>query len=97
MSTNVHQNSSIYLVGGQTIPLVDHHIIQIPPKSANRGPSTRDVKEGEKAIIPVAGHSVYRDENGNTIARTTADGKFLSGNAQLINKTLGKNSEAKEH
>ncbi len=97
MSTNVHQNSSIYLVGGQTIPLMGHHTIQIPPKSAGKGPSIHDVEVGEIAIIPVADHSVIRDDNGNTIGRATADGKILSGNSQAINKALGKNSVAREH
>ena len=65
-STNVHsEQNNIQIVGGQTIPTEKG--IEMPPKSAEKGPSTLDVRQGDIMEIPV-GDSILR-EDGKLVTR----------------------------
>ena len=94
-STNVHSKSekpiNIYCVCGQSIPK-ENGEIEMPPKVAQKGPSTIDVIEGPEMEIP-AGNSELR-----------ADGKIISGGkvvatleAEAYEKMAKKHSKDKEN
>lgn len=64
-STNVHsEQNNIQIVGGQVIPTEKE--MEIPPKSAGKGPSILDVRQGDTMEIAV-GESKLR-EDGNLVA-----------------------------
>lgn len=72
-STNVHsEENNIQIVCGQAIPTENE--MEIPPKSAGRGPSILDVRQGDIMEIPV-GESELREDgslvatNGTTVAK----------------------------
>ena len=92
-STNVHseQESNIQIVGGQVIPTGRE--MEIPPKSAGKGPSTLDVKQGEAMEISVGTSELHRD--GRLVARdgmevAKFDAKAFSVIAAKHNRTANK-------
>ena len=72
-STNVHsEQNNIQIVGGQVIPTENE--MEIPPKSAGKGPSIMDVVQGDTMEIAVGDSKLYEDGrlvavNGATIAK----------------------------
>lgn len=72
-STNVHsEQNNIQIVGGQVIPTEKE--MEIPPKSAGKGPSTLDVMQGDIMEIAVGDSKLYEDgrlvaTNGTTVAK----------------------------
>ena len=59
-STNVRsEQNNIQIVGGQVIPT--EREMEIPPKSAGKGPSTLDVMQGNIMEIPVGDSELYED------------------------------------
>ena len=72
-STNVHsEQNNIQIVGGQVIPTEKE--MEIPPKSAGKGPSTLDVMQGDIMEIAVGDSELYEDgrlvaTNGTTVAK----------------------------
>ena len=72
-STNVHsEENNIQIVCGQAIPTENE--MEIPPKSAGRGPSILDVRQGDIMEISVAESELREDgslvaTNGTTVAK----------------------------
>ena len=72
-STNVHsEENNIQIVGGQVIPTEKE--MEIPPKSAGKGPSTLDVMLGSIMEIAVSDSKLYEDgrlvaTNGTTVVK----------------------------
>ena len=72
-STNVHsEQNNIQIVGGQVIPTEKE--MEIPPKSAGKGPSILDVRQGDIMEILVAESELREDgnlvaTNGTTVAK----------------------------
>ena len=70
-STNVHSNSgNTYCAGAQMIPT--EREVEIPPKNAHKGPSSREVKLGEGMEILVENSILHEDGK-----LTTINGKTL--------------------
>ena len=97
-STNVHseQESNLQIVGGQVIPTEKE--IEIPPKSAGRGPSILDVKQGEAMEISVGVSELYRD--GRLVARdgmevAKFDAKAFNVIAAKHNRTVNRTVASK--
>ena len=66
-STNVHsEQNNIQIVGGYTIPTENE--MEMPPKSAGRGPSTLDVRQGDTMEITVEDSVLHKD--GKLVATT---------------------------
>ncbi len=87
-STNVHSNQNIHIVGGQTIPpekLSDG--LEIPPKGAGKGPTKKDVREGEQVIISVQNHYAGK-EGKNILGRVSENGQILSGKENIAKEII---------
>ena len=68
--TNVHSNQEIYCAGAQMVPT--ERDVEIPPKSAKKGPSNLEVVLGEGMDIP--GGDARVDENNHIIS----DGIYIT-------------------
>lgn len=89
-STNVHseQKNNICCVAAQIIPTEKE--VEIPPKSAKRGPSRLDVMLGEEMEISVAESELHKDgklvaKDGTQVAKL--DAKAFNVIAMKYNKT----------
>ena len=98
-STNVHSSDNKHVVGGQTIPKPDknekNEILEMPPKSAGRGPSKLNVIEGPNTTITAMSNLVVKDDK-KVIGRATNDGRVLSGNAAKVQQALRQNRNSSE-
>lgn len=70
-STNVHseQENNIFCAGAQIVPT--EREVEIPPKSAKRGPSRLDVMLGEGMEISVGESELHK--NGQLVAKDGAE------------------------
>lgn len=85
-STNVHSNGK-HICAGQARPTEKG--MDVPPKSAKRGPRIIDVIEGPNAEIPVIDNIVVKDGK-KIIGRAMKNGQILSGDANKVKEALGK-------
>ena len=96
-STNVHsekQIGSIYCAGAQIIPTEKE--VEIPPKSAKKGPSTIDITMGDTIEISVGESELNKNgqlvsKDGNVIAQFSKTA-FNEVNKNRNNRKQFKNS-----
>lgn len=95
-STNVHSSEYKHLCGGQVIPKEDR-TIEMPPQTADRGPSKLEVLEGPNAVLTALDNIVVRDDNKEVVARGTESGQLLSGDKKALQEAVkGKNNGSKD-
>lgn len=96
-STNVHSENekvNIECVGGQTIPTENE--LEMPPKSAGRGPSILDVRQGETMEIPVGDSVLHKDGKLIAVGGTTV-AKFDKTSFDRIAAKHAKRNNEKRH
>lgn len=86
-STNVHSSENKHVCGGQVIAK-DDKTLEMPPKSAKRGPSKLEVVEGPNTTLTAVENVVVKDGK-KVIGRATKDGQVLSGDAAKVKQALG--------
>lgn len=86
-STNVRSSEDKHVCGGQLIAK-DEQTLEMPPKSAKRGPSKLEVVEGPNTTLTAVENIVVKDGK-KVIGRATKDGQVLSGDAAKVKQALG--------